>query len=40
LCPTSASQFHRDAIAHGQPYSPMSPSTPSENVIDADFRRN
>lgn len=40
LCPASASAFHRDAIANGRPYSPMAPSSPSDNVIDAEYRRN
>ena len=37
LCPGMASTFHRDAIAQGRPYSPMSPSG---DVIDAEYRRN
>ena len=36
LCPTSASEFHRAAIAGGRPYSPM-PAT--ADVIDAEWRR-
>jgi uncharacterized membrane protein YkvA (DUF1232 family) len=36
LCPSAASAFHRDAIAQGRPYSPMSPT---DNVIDAEYRR-
>jgi uncharacterized membrane protein YkvA (DUF1232 family) len=39
LCPARASAYHRDAIAQGRPYSPMSPAPPTDNVIDAEFRR-
>jgi len=35
-CPAAASAFHRDAIAQGRAYSPMSPADP---VIDAEYRR-
>jgi uncharacterized membrane protein YkvA (DUF1232 family) len=37
LCPPSASVFHRDAIARGQPYSPMSRD---DDVIEAEYRRD
>ena len=39
LCPVNASAFHRDAIAQGRPYSPMSPVSPADEVIDAEYRR-
>jgi uncharacterized membrane protein YkvA (DUF1232 family) len=37
LCPSSATAFHRAAIAGGRRYSPM-PST--EDIIDAEWRRD
>jgi len=36
LCPAAAETFHRDAIAQGRHFSPM---TPVDGVIDAEFRR-
>jgi uncharacterized membrane protein YkvA (DUF1232 family) len=37
LCPPAAAAFHRDAIVHGRPYSPM----PGDgSVIDAQYRRS
>lgn len=36
LAPAAVSLFHRDAIARGTPYAPM---TAAEGVIDAEFRR-
>jgi uncharacterized membrane protein YkvA (DUF1232 family) len=35
VCPSSAQTFHRDAIARGRRYSPM---TPADAVIDAEWR--
>jgi uncharacterized membrane protein YkvA (DUF1232 family) len=37
LCPSAAAAFHRAAIAHGRRYAPMSPT---DDVIDAEWRRN
>ena len=37
LCPAAFVAFHRAAIAEGQPYSPMSPT---DDVIDAEWRRD
>ncbi len=36
LAPSVVSLFHRDAIARGVPYAPM---TTSDGVIDAEFKR-
>jgi len=36
ICPPAAVAFHRRAIAEGRPYAPMSPT---DDVIDADWRR-
>lgn len=36
LCPAAAVAFHRAAIAEGKPYMPMSPT---DDVIDAEWRR-
>ena len=36
LCPASATAVHRGAIAEGRRYSPM---CPTEDVIDAEWRR-
>ena len=36
LCPGGLVDFHRGAIAEGRPYSPMSPT---DDVIDAKWRR-
>jgi uncharacterized membrane protein YkvA (DUF1232 family) len=36
LCPPRACAFHRDAIARGQPYSPMSHGG---DIIEAEYRR-
>lgn len=37
LCPSATVAFHRGAIAEGRPYSPMSPT---DDVIDAEWRRD
>lgn len=37
LSPSGTTTFHREAIAQGRPYTPM---TPSGDVIDAEYRRN
>jgi uncharacterized membrane protein YkvA (DUF1232 family) len=36
ICPAAAKAFHRDAIARGRKYSPM---TPDGEVIEAEWRR-
>ena len=36
LAPTNATVFHREAIAHGRRYSPM---TAGDDFIDAEWRR-
>jgi len=36
LCPAAAATFHRKAIAQGRRFSPMAPT---DDVIDAEFRR-
>jgi uncharacterized membrane protein YkvA (DUF1232 family) len=37
LCPAAPVAFHRAAIAVGRPYAPMSPT---DEVIDAEWRRD
>jgi uncharacterized membrane protein YkvA (DUF1232 family) len=37
FCPPAAVAFHRGAIAEGRPYAPMSPT---DDVIDAEWRRH
>ena len=37
LCPPAAVAFHREAIAEGRPYAPMSPT---DDVIDAEWWRD
>lgn len=37
LCPASAVEHHRTALAEGRPFSPL---TPRGQVIDAEFRRD
>jgi uncharacterized membrane protein YkvA (DUF1232 family) len=37
LCPAATVAFHRAAIAVGRPYAPMSPT---DDVIDAEWRRD
>jgi uncharacterized membrane protein YkvA (DUF1232 family) len=36
MCPEGPVEFHRGAIAEGRPYSPMSPT---DDVIDVEWRR-
>ncbi len=36
LCPSSAATFHREALAQGRRYSPMSPA---DEIIDAEFHQ-
>ena len=36
ICPAAVVAYHRDAIAHRQPFSPMAPAA---DVIDAEWRR-
>ena len=37
MCPEGPVEFHRGAVAQGRPYSPMSPT---DDVIDAEWRRD
>jgi uncharacterized membrane protein YkvA (DUF1232 family) len=38
FCPPAPTAFHRDAIAHGRPYSPSTPA--AGDIIDAEWRRD